>query len=128
MNNSLQASSFRITVTAPARLHMGFIDLSGSLGRHFGSIGVALNEINTRLSISYSDNLILSGLPSERALACIKQLCQALNVSDQLHLELHACIPEHVGLGSGTQMSIALGLALSAFYNLDSCCIYLFQT
>ncbi len=118
MNNSLQASSSRITVTAPARLHMGFIDLSGSLGRHFGSIGVSLNEINTRLSISYSDNLILSGLPSERALVCIKQLCQTLNVSDQLHLELHASIPEHVGLGSGTQMSIALGLALSAFYDL----------
>jgi predicted sugar kinase len=31
----------KITVIAPARLHMGFIDLSGSLGRHFGSIGVA---------------------------------------------------------------------------------------
>ncbi len=118
MNSSLQASSSRITVTAPARLHMGFIDLSGSLGRHFGSIGVALNEINTHLSISYADKLTLTGIPSERALACIKQLCLTLNVSNQLHLELHACIPEHVGLGSGTQMSIALGLALSEFYNL----------
>ncbi|MDP3904770.1 MAG: GHMP kinase, partial [Methylococcaceae bacterium] len=39
----------KVSVTAPASLHMGFIDLSGSLGRHFGSIGVALNEINTRL-------------------------------------------------------------------------------
>jgi len=35
-----------------------------------------------------------------------------------LHIELHACIPEHVGLGSGTQMSIAIGLAISAYYNL----------
>lgn len=116
--NPLKAPQSKITVVAPARLHMGFIDLSGSLGRHFGSIGVALNEINTCLSVSYSDQLKLSGLQSERALLCIKQLCEALNVSEKLHIELHSCIPEHVGLGSGTQMSIAIGLALSDFYNL----------
>lgn len=118
MDTPLKASHSKITVIAPARLHMGFIDLSGSLGRHFGSIGVALNEINTRLSVSYADELKLSGLQSERAVSCIKQLCGALNVSDKLHFELQSCIPEHVGLGSGTQMSIAVGLALSAFYDL----------
>ncbi|NOU23500.1 MAG: hypothetical protein HOO93_17265, partial [Methyloglobulus sp.] len=47
----LMSSTSKISVTAPARLHMGFIDLSGSLGRHFGSIGIALNEINTRLTL-----------------------------------------------------------------------------
>lgn len=97
---------------------MGFIDLSGSLGRHFGSIGVALNEINTRISVSYAEQLTLSGIASERALKSIKQLCSALNVSDKLHFEISSCIPEHVGLGSGTQMSIALGLALSEYYQL----------
>ncbi|NOQ63232.1 MAG: GHMP kinase [Methyloprofundus sp.] len=107
-----------MTVTAPARLHMGFIDLSGSLGRHFGSIGVALNEINTRVSISYADQLTFSGIASKRLVACVQQLCAEFEVADTLHLELHASIPEHVGLGSGTQMSIAVGLALSAFYGL----------
>lgn len=108
----------KITVIAPARLHMGFIDLSGSLERHFGSIGVALNEINTRLTLSYAEQLTLSGLPSERAFLCLQQLCHALNIPDKLHLELSSVIPEHVGLGSGTQMAIAVGTALSAFYDL----------
>ena len=97
---------------------MGFIDLSGSLGRNFGSIGVALNEINTRITVSYAEQLTLSGIASDRALKSIKQLCAALNVSDQLQFEISCCIPEHVGLGSGTQMSIAVGLALSAYYGL----------
>lgn len=97
---------------------MGFIDLSGSLGRHFGSIGVALNEINTTLSVSRSDELRFSGIYSERAHFCVQRLCAALGVSDKLHFELSSCIPEHVGLGSGTQMSIAIGMALNAFYGL----------
>jgi beta-ribofuranosylaminobenzene 5'-phosphate synthase len=114
----LNVTPNKITVIAPARLHMGFIDLSGSLERHFGSIGVALNEINTRLTLSYAEQLTLSGLPSERAFLCLQQLCHALNIPDKLHLELSSVIPEHVGLGSGTQMAIAVGTALSAFYDL----------
>lgn len=114
----LKTPHSKITVIAPARLHMGFIDLSGSLGRHYGSIGVALNEINTTVSICYSAELKFSGTQSVRAIDCLKGLCHALNVADTLHLELISCIPEHVGLGSGTQMSLAIGMALNAFYNL----------
>lgn len=107
-----------VTVTAPARLHMGFIDLSGSLGRHFGSIGLALNEITTRLTMSRSDECIVSGVASERALQCTKLLCQTLNVSDSLKINIDSAIPEHVGLGSGTQMSLAIGMALNKLYGL----------
>ncbi len=98
---------------------MGFIDLSGSLGRNFGSIGLALNEINTSLSIRYAENLNLTGLESPRALSCVKQLCSILKVSDKLQIDIKSLIPEHVGLGSGTQMSLAIGMALSAFYQLN---------
>lgn len=112
------SSASKITVTAPARLHMGFIDLSGSLGRHFGSIGIALNEINTRLTLSKSGQRCISGPSSQRADRCLTQLCDALNVSDQVHIAIEAAIPEHVGLGSGTQMALAIGSALNAHYGL----------
>ncbi|WP_306306112.1 hypothetical protein [Methylomonas koyamae] len=89
-----------VTVTAPARLHMGFIDLSGGLGRHFGSIGVALNEINTRLSVSLADELTVSGPGAERARRCVGRFCEYAGVPDRLHIEIAAAIPEHIGLGS----------------------------
>jgi len=108
----------KISVIAPARLHMGFIDLSGSLGRHFGSIGVALNEISTRLSVSKASHLQVNGPSSARAIKCTKVLSEVLNVSDQIQIDIETAIPEHVGLGSGTQMSLAIGSALNSYYDL----------
>lgn len=97
---------------------MGFIDLSGSLGRHFGSIGVALNEISTRLSVTRAEQLAITGPAAQRAEKCMSKLCEALHVPDKLSITIETAIPEHVGLGSGTQMSLAIGAALNEFYGL----------
>lgn len=112
------SSKYVLSVSAPARLHMGFIDLSGSLGRHFGSIGIALNEIQTRLTLSPATQRRISGPSAERAGRCLTQLCQAMAVSDQVEIKIETAIPEHVGLGSGTQMALAIGSALNAYYEL----------
>jgi beta-ribofuranosylaminobenzene 5'-phosphate synthase len=48
----------------------------------------------------------------------LTMLCKALNVSDQVSINITSAIPEHVGLGSGTQMSLAIGSALNALYGL----------
>ena len=108
----------KVSVIAPARLHMGFIDLSGSLDRHFGSIGIALNEHATRLSVTSGERRLITGPSAERADKCLTMMCQALNVSDKLTVTIETAIPEHVGLGSGTQMSLAIGSALNAYYCL----------
>ena len=108
----------KITVIAPARLHMGFIDLSGSLGRHFGSIGVALNEHVTRLTVSQAQQRVVTGSCAQRAEQCLTMMCAALNVSDKVSINIESAIPEHVGLGSGTQMSLAIGSALNELYGL----------
>jgi beta-ribofuranosylaminobenzene 5'-phosphate synthase len=97
---------------------MGFIDLSGSLGRHFGSIGVALNEHATRLAVTSAERRTITGPSARRADKCLTLMCKALNVSDKLYVAIESAIPEHIGLGSGTQMSLAIGYALNAFYGL----------
>src|SRR5262249_60551106 len=40
-----------VTVRAPARLHLGFLDLNGGLGRRFGSIGLAVNGPENSLNL-----------------------------------------------------------------------------
>ena len=109
----------KVSVIAPARLHMGFIDLSGSLDRHFGSIGVALNEYVTNISVTPASNRLIKGPSAQRADKCLTVMCEALKVSDKVDIVIESAIPEHVGLGSGTQMSLAIGMALNQLYNLQ---------
>jgi beta-RFAP synthase len=40
-------------------------------------------------------------------------------VSSNVQIEVIEAIPEHVGLGSGTQMALAVGAGLNAFYDLN---------
>lgn len=105
-----------VSVTAPARLHMGFLDLSGALGRNFGSIGVALNEISTQLVLSKSEYPPPSNPRVEKALTTF---CQAFHVSPNVQIDVLAEIPPHIGLGSGTQMALAVGTGLNALYELN---------
>jgi predicted sugar kinase len=46
-----------VTVTVPARLHLGFLDLNGGLGRKFGSMGLAINGKHARVTVSRADTM-----------------------------------------------------------------------
>lgn len=106
------------SVIAPARLHMGFIDLGGSLGRHFGSIGVGVNEIATRLSIEPASGLYAEGPCAERAMKAARKFAENLGTHCRVTIRIDEAIPEHVGLGSGTQLALAVGVGLARFHGL----------
>jgi len=112
-------SKLRVRVAAPARLHMGFLDLGGSLGRRFGSVGIAVNEIATRLSLMPSDRLAAYGPGSDRAIAAVNKFVSALNRDFEVEIHIQDAIPGHIGLGSGTQLELAVGMGLSRLYGLD---------
>jgi len=117
--NSSSHHKLRARVIAPARLHMGFLDLGGSLGRRFGSIGVGVNEIATRLSMMPSDRLAAHGPEADRAVAAVSKFVSALGRDFEVETHIEEAIPGHIGLGSGTQLELAVGMALSRLYDLD---------
>ena len=55
-----------VTLTVPSRLHLGFLDISGSLGRRFGSIGLALDRPVTSLTIRAAGERRVQGSEAER--------------------------------------------------------------
>jgi beta-RFAP synthase len=110
----------RVDVSVPARLHLGFVDLNGGLGRRFGSLGIALDMPQTRLSLRHGDRLSAEGPGSERALRYLATLIERYGLDDRLHLSIDRAIPEHVGLGSGTQLSLATGIACCRLQGIDA--------
>ena len=106
----------RVTVTAPARLHMGFLDLGGALGRRFGSIGVGINEIRTRLTLTPASHLSTTGPDAARAAAAVAKVARVFNLPDTVHIRVESAIPGHAGLGSGTQLGLSAGMGLCSLH------------
>ncbi|MFJ5445400.1 beta-ribofuranosylaminobenzene 5'-phosphate synthase family protein [Methylobacillus methanolivorans] len=108
-----------VSVVTTARLHMGFFDLNGNLGRKFGSIGVSLDKPATSLQVFAADTISVEGPSAERGLKIAQAIAQSLDIPHGFHIRIQTAIPEHAGLGSGTQMSLAVGSAINQLFNLD---------
>lgn len=108
----------RIEVTCTARLHLGFLDLNGSLGRQFGSIGVALDAPATRLSLRVARETSVTGPERERAAQFLASMTNSLRVPGAHALHLEQAVPAHAGLGSGTQLALAVASAVRRLHGL----------
>jgi len=114
-----------VGVSTSGRLHMGFFDLHGGLGRKFGSIGLSLTEPNLILSAKRSKSLQVSGASNvpESVIARIskvsQQILSAMNIAESVEVNISEAVPEHSGLGSGTQMALATGSVISYLYQLN---------
>lgn len=114
MNSARQ----RIVVSVPARLHFGFLDLDGGLGRRFGSIGLAISGLRTQLTVASSSRFEVSGADSIRARYYIERLYDLLGLSGGCAVHIIETIPSHAGLGSGTQLALALAAAVRRLHDL----------
>jgi beta-RFAP synthase len=108
-----------IEIKTPARLHLGLLDTNGSMGRLYGSIGVAIEYPNIVLRAEPSDTLVVEGLEAERVSVFASRFLNRYPISCGAHLYLKFNIPNHVGLGSGTQLALAVGTALTQLGGLD---------
>jgi beta-ribofuranosylaminobenzene 5'-phosphate synthase len=108
----------RVTVVAAARLHLGFLDLNGSLGRKFGGLGLSVSGPRTRLTLRPAARTSVEGAESGRARALLERAAAALARGASHRLEVHETIPAHSGLGSGTQLALAIAAALRRLHNL----------
>lgn len=108
-----------VYVEAPARLHLGFLDLNGGLGRRFGSIGLTLDGVATKIIARPSKQFKIVGDPSGRVQKYAEKFIAYKGLSNNIQLEVVEQILDHSGLGSGTQLAIAVGTALSKLFEMD---------
>lgn len=108
-----------VTVTAPARLHLGFVDLNPPTGRRFGSMGLALDAPQTRVRAWRGTMHQSDSITQEIIAQLLHALRSAISIPDDICVDVEQAIPAHCGLGSGTQLALALGTAVSRLLNLN---------
>ncbi|CAG9202133.1 Beta-ribofuranosylaminobenzene 5'-phosphate synthase [Paraburkholderia sabiae] len=103
-----------ITVEAPGRLHMGFLDPGGSLGRAFGSIGIVIEGCGTRVTARPADDAQVDGATSDAQHERIERYLDLLHDAyggPPVSIEVEQAARAHCGIGSGTQLALAVGTA-----------------
>lgn len=106
-----------VFVEAPARLHLGLIDLRGDLGRRFGGIGAALESPSLLLEARPAARLSADGAEGERLLRYARRFFERRGIVGGASFRVHRAVPTHAGLGSGTQLALATARALATLYD-----------
>jgi beta-ribofuranosylaminobenzene 5'-phosphate synthase len=107
-----------VTVTVPARLHLGFLDLNGGLGRRFGSLGLAISMLRTRVMIRAAARTEITGPDSERAARHLAAMQRLIGSDGAWRVSIEEAVPPHAGLGSGTQLALAIAAGLRRLHGL----------
>jgi beta-ribofuranosylaminobenzene 5'-phosphate synthase len=116
--------SKEIVVSTGARLHFGPLSYLPQQGRHFGGVGVMIDEPGYRLRAfrSECDDVSPAGPTADR----VRQFVQRYRQSRPHERQPPACkivieqdVPAHNGLGSGTQLGLAIARALSQMAGED---------
>lgn len=103
----------RVIVETGARLHLGFIDLNGDCGRLFGSLGVAVERPRSVVEARPACQPEAHGESAEETLALLEELGRDRHAERAVAVRVLETIPRHAGLGSGTQLRLAVALAAS---------------
>lgn len=107
-----------VTVRTPSRLHFAMIDLLGDLGRLYGSVGAAIDRPNIILKARPATDLIVEGPSGDRARLYAEAIIEGCGVEAGAEIDVISDIKAHVGFGSGTQLALAVGTAISELHCL----------
>ena len=109
-----------IFVEAPARLHFGILNLHGGLGRWFGGLGAAAPAPTLLLSAAPAESLEVLGEDADRAAEFARRFLNHFGIRPSARLHVHRALPSHAGLGSGTQLALAVARALAELFNIQA--------
>lgn len=119
----------KLLVTAPSRIHFGLFSIGNQCEREFGGVGLMLQSPRTEISLRASRQLKIEANDKEiESKICevvqrwYRSMGQFVNPAEQGRCEIKmlAAPPAHVGLGSGTQLVMAVAKGLCAFHGLPS--------
>jgi beta-RFAP synthase len=114
---TLVMSGPTVEVDAPSRLHFGMFSFGQSSARQFGGAGVMVEQPGLRLRIAAADRFSVAGPLQKRVQATVERLVRAWRLRElpACRIQVLDAPPEHVGLGTGTQLALAVMAGLNDF-------------
>jgi beta-ribofuranosylaminobenzene 5'-phosphate synthase len=114
----------RFRIQTPSRLHFGLLARGSQSPRQFGGVGLMIDSPRLELSAELAPRWHADGPLARRALDIAGRIAGRL--ADEgirlapTHLRIQQAPAEHVGLGVGTQLSLAVARALFAVSELPA--------
>ena len=109
-----------VFVEAAARLHFGVLDLRGTGGRWFGGLGASAPDPTVLVSAQPADTLAVTGEDASRAAEFASRVLAHHRVGSGARVHVHRSLPRHAGLGSGTQLALAVARAIAEVHGLPT--------
>ena len=107
----------RIVVRTPSRLHFGLLARGPEAPRQFGGVGLMVDapglELSARPAADWGADGPLAGRVLRVAARVAGQLAQEGPAPRPVHFTVHRAPPEHVGLGTGTQLGLGVARILA---------------
>jgi beta-ribofuranosylaminobenzene 5'-phosphate synthase len=109
----------RVIVQTPSRLHLTLIDMHGGSGRVDGGVGITLDEPGILIEVHQSAVLEVLGCDSRtqaRIMDTARQVLKGIHAGGMVSITVRNYYPSHVGLGSGSQLMLAIARGIAEIY------------
>ena len=107
-----------VEVRTPARVHLGMFSFGQAAMRGFGGIGVMLESPGVEVRMERDTEFQGVGTLGERAVEFARECAAAMRLDRHAacRIEVLSAPRSHVGLGSGTQLALAVAAGLHALH------------
>lgn len=104
-----------VRIRTGGRLHFGFRNLSLVHDRLYGSLGVAIDEPQLRVSVEAAGSIDVDRADISEVTGTVVDLLSVPGAAVRIEQPL----PTHMGLGSGTQVAMAILSGIAAVYDIE---------
>ena len=115
-----------VRVVAGSRLHFGMLSVNQPQSRRYGGVGAMIDAPGLELVIRPSERMEVAGRFADRVAHAYQLTASALFATREQHaqplcrIEVVHAPSLHVGLGTGTQLAMAVAAGLHAFWECPS--------
>ena len=109
-----------VQVTTPSRLHFGMFSFGQQGVRQFGGVGLMIAEPVFRLRITASEPVESTGPLASRRRRIARRVIAAMHLPPGAgcRIAIETAPREHIGLGTGTQLGLAVAVGIQTLYSL----------